>query len=537
MSRGLPRRAAAHRISAEPASLQALPPAEAEIVVAGAGPAGSTVAGLLAQLGYRVVLLERQHFPRYHVGESLTPAIEPLLGFFGVAERVDAAGFVRMPGHTFHWDGGERTAYFSETRGADGGVDGGASAERDIFGYQVWRARFDRFLLDRARELEVETFTGETVTGYIQEGGAVGGFRIRRTDRRADRRERTIRARLVIDATGHGVLARPLGARRADAPPRSLAIWGYWMGAADPHGRDAMNTFVESFPDGWIWTVRVRPDLRNVTVMVDLDAALPILRQQGRRRFYLEQIAATTATRGFLAHACLATRLRSCESSWYHAERIGGPGWLLAGDAVSWIDPLTSQGVRKAIGSGMTAAVVANTMLREPEMTEIALDYGLAEEERTYAFFRDSAVRSLLAESRWPERPFWRRRAADRLGAPGPEPPPPRREVLRTLARTTSIAHLRLHWSAGARIEQKPVMVRNILRMRLVVVTDATPAGVQAPELDLEQLFPLVAAGEPLPSLVDAYLSRIGRGRDGRAGVLTELERLVDEGACDVEVT
>jgi flavin-dependent dehydrogenase len=499
------------------------PPAEADVVVAGAGPAGATVAALLAQLGYRVVILERENFPRYHIGESLTPAIDPLLSFLGLGERIAEAGFMRMPGHTFHWSGSERTSYFGE------------SPDGDILGFQVWRARFDRLLLDRARELGVLAFTGHAVTGILRDRNPqVNGVRFRGLDQSSG----AVRARLTVDATGGaGILARRLGARLADSPPRSLAIWGYWAGAGDPPGRDAINTFVESFPDGWIWTVRVRPDLRNVTVMVDLDAAQPALKRLGRRRFYLEQIAATVATRGFLERAHLATQLRSCESSWYRAARIGGDGWLAAGDATTWIDPLTSQGVRKAIASGMTAAVVANTLLREPAQAEVARAYGLAEEERSYAFFRDSAVRSLIAESRWPDRPFWRHRAEDRLGQPGPEPNPPRRGVLRGMARNVPLARLRLSWTRGARLEEKLVVVRSILRPRRTVVTATLPAGVRTTDLDLDALFPLVAnGGLALPQVVDEYLARIGRGQDGRAEVLGQLERLVDEGACEVEV-
>jgi len=271
-------------------------------------------------------------------------------------------------------------------------------------------------------------------------------------------------------------------------------------------------------------------------VMVDLDAAQPRLKQLGRRRFYLAQIAETVATRGFLDGARLATRLRSCESSWYRAARIGGEGWLAAGDALSWIDPLTSQGVRKAIASGMTTAVVANTLLREPAMADAARAYGLAEETRSYAFFRESAVRSLIAESRWPERPFWRHRTAGTLGEPGPDPSPPRRSLLRGLARSVPLDRLRLSWAPEARLEEKLVVVRSVLRPRRTVVTRSIPAGVQSPDLDLDALFPLVAARQTLPVIVDGYLARMGRGRDGRAEVLLSLERLVDEGACDVEV-
>ncbi len=505
--------------------LSPLPPAT-DVLVAGAGPAGTTVAGLLAQLGYDVLLVEQQRFPRYHVGESLTPAVEPLFEFLGLSARMAGARFVRMPGHTFRWNGGERTSYF-----------GASPAGSDVLGYQVWRARFDRILLERARELGARVVLGATAHGPLSSSGAdperVTGLRVSGPDQI----ERSVAARLVIDATGmRGLLARHFGLRMADPAPPALAIWGYWRSAGDPSGRDAMNTYVESFADGWIWTVRVRPDLRNVTVMVDPTAARPQLKALGLERFYREQIRATVATRGFLADAQLATRLWSCDGRWYRARAAGGPGYLVIGDAASYVDPLTSQGVRKAIGSGMHAAVVANTLLREPALADLALAFGQAEEERSYFVFRDAAVRSLLAEERWRAHAFWRERTPQVLGEPGPDPPPPRRGGLRDAVRQAPLARLRLHWPAGARLEQKPVVVRNILRLRPAVVTQAAPTGIGAPDLDLEHLFPLVAARKPLPDVVDGYLALSGRGREARAEVLVALERLVDEGACDVVI-
>jgi flavin-dependent dehydrogenase len=436
------------------------------------------------------------------------------------------ARFVRMPGHTFRWNGGERTSYFGTT-----------PAGNDSFGYQVWRARFDRILLDRARELGARVVLGATarapLTGSGADAGRVTGLRVSSPDGVVH----AVVARLVIDATGmQGFLARRFGLRMNDPAPPAIAIWGYWRHAGDPAGRDAMNTFVESFPDGWIWTVRVRPDLRNVTVMVDPATARPGLKALGLERFYRAQILATVATRGFLAEAHLATRLWTCDGRWYRARAAGGPGYLVIGDAASYVDPLTSQGVRKAIGSGMQAAVVANTLLREPALAGPALAFGQMEEDRSYEVFRDAAVRSLLAEERWRERAFWRGRTAAVLGEPAPDREPPRRVGLRDAVRQAPLARLRLHWPAGARLEQKPVVVRNILRLRPAVVTHSAPAGIGAPDLDLERLFPLVAARKPLPEVVDGYLALAGRGREARAEVLVALERLVDEGACEVVI-
>ena len=96
------------------------------------------------------------------------------------------------------------------------------------------------------------------------------------------------------------------------------------------------------------------------------------------------------------------TRLWTCDGRWYRGRAAGGPGFLVIGDAASYVDPLTSQGVRKAMSSGMHAAVVANTLLREPALDQMALAFGQAEEERSYRVFRDAAVRSLIAEERCP---------------------------------------------------------------------------------------------------------------------------------------
>jgi flavin-dependent dehydrogenase len=469
------------------------------------------------------VLLERTAFPRYHIGESLTPAVEPLFEFLGVAAEMAGAGFVRMPGHTFRWNGDERTSYF--------GVD---PAGGDLLGYQVWRERFDAILLARAHALGAQAFLRTSAVGPLLDAhGAVTGLQV--TD--PDGVPRSIGARLTIDATGvRGLLAMRLALRMRDPSPRSLAIWGYWRGAGDPPGRDAPNTYVESFADGWIWTVRVTPELRNVTVMVDLAAERPRLRSEGLPAFYAGAIAATTATRRFLERAALATRLRTCDASWFRGRAAGGAGYLVIGDAASTIDPLTSQGVRKALSSGMHAAVVANTILREPELAATALAFGQAEEERIYGVFRDAAVRSLLAEERWRERPFWRRRSARVLGEPAPDSPPLPRGGLKEAARHAPLARLHLAWAPGARLDQKPMVVRNILRLTPALVTTAVPAGIASPELDLERLFPLVAARKPLPEIVDGYLATLGRGREARAEVLAALERLVDEGALEVSI-
>jgi hypothetical protein len=144
-------------------------------------------------------------------------------------------------------------------------------------------------------------------------------------------------------------------------------------------------------------------------------------------------------------------------------------------------------------------------------------------------------VRSLIAESRWPARPFWRRRSAEQLGEPLPQPVPGERGTLRRLAAQVPLTRIGIRWQPGAHLAQKAVVLRNILCLRPAVASAAHPGGITAPALELERLFPLIDGKAPVDAVVDNYLAALGRGRDGRSDVLIELEQLIDEGACLIE--
>ncbi len=467
------------------------------------------------------MLLERTAFPRYHIGESLTPAVEPLFEFLGVAAEMAGAEFVRMPGHTFRWNGDERTSYF----GAD-------PAGNDLLGYQVWRERFDAILLARARALGARPYLQTNALGpMLDADGAVTGLYATG----ADGSPRSIRARLVIDATGvRGLLAMRLRLRVRDPSPRSLAIWGYWRGAGDPPGKDAPNTYVESFADGWIWTVRVTPALRNVTVMVDLVAERPRLRALGLPGLYAEAIAATTATRRFLARRRPrhpASHLRRQLVPRPGRGRRGLPGDRRRGEHHRPLD-LTGRAEGAQLGHARRGRGQHHPPRAGAGCHRARLRPGgggahlrcLPGRRRALADRRGALAEAALLAAAKRARP---RGARPRL-------PPPPRGGLKEAARHAPLARLRLAWAPGARLGQKPVVVRNILRLTPALVTTAVPAGIASPDLDLERLFPLVAARKPLPEVVDGYLATLGRGREARAEVLAALERLVDDGALAV---
>src|SRR5262245_17410696 len=213
----------------------------ADVVVIGGGPGGSTTATMLARKGWQVLLLEREHFPRDHIGESLLPASIPVLEELGVLPAVQQAGFVPKWGATMVW-GTEKTPwswYFRETN------------QKYPHSYQVWRPLFDQLLLENSRAHGVDVREGYQVVDVLFGDGRAVGVRYM-----ADGTEGIARARFVVDASGQGaLLGRKLQLRRWDAFFQNLAVYAYFTGARRLPGADATNIFIESYTHGWFWHI------------------------------------------------------------------------------------------------------------------------------------------------------------------------------------------------------------------------------------------------------------------------------------------
>jgi flavin-dependent dehydrogenase len=315
-------------------------------LVLGGGPGGSAAAIACAQAGLRrVALIERDAFPREHVGETLHPGVEPLLEQLGAAEAVRRAGFLRHEGNLIEWAGERRFEAF----GAD--AKAGAWA-----GWQAWRADFDSILLERARALGVHILQPCQAVRPLLDGARVAGVE---TSRGA------IKASYVIDAAGdRHWLARQLNLPIKKYSRRLTARYGYAEGACA--ARDDAPLIV-SDARGWTWTARVRPHLyqwTRLSVAEEDDEAAEA--HEGRGEWLPAEFRALKR-RG---------AARGADVTWRIVASPAGAGYFLVGDAAAVLDPASSHGVLKAIMSGiMSAHLIAHVSGRRVTEREAAERY------------------------------------------------------------------------------------------------------------------------------------------------------------------
>jgi halogenation protein CepH len=333
---------------------------ETDVVVVGGGPGGSTVATLVAQQGHRVVLLEKERFPRYQIGESLLPStVQGVCRLLGVSRELEEAGFPVKRGGTFRWGANPEPWTF------DFGISpqfAGSAAPA----YQVERMKFDKILLDNAKRCGVEVREEHTVTDVIEEDGRVRGVRC--TDDAAGGVQREFRSRHVVDASGNlsRIHARIGGKRQYSEFFRNVAVFGYFRGGKRMPAPTQGNILAVAFSAGWFWYIPLSDELTSVGAVVHRGA---LDRIQGDREQALnELIAQCPMIADFLADAERVTdgpygEIRVRKDYSYIQEKFWRPGLALVGDAACFIDPVFSSGVHLATYGGLLAARSLNTAL------------------------------------------------------------------------------------------------------------------------------------------------------------------------------
>lgn len=312
-----------------------------DVVAIGGGPAGSTVATLLARAGRRVLVLEREHFPRYHIGESLLSATLPILKHIGVLPDVEAAGFIRKPGGTFVWGSSAEpwSFWFAEDPGGY------------THAFHVVRSQFDEILLRHAQKQGAEVREGVTVEDIEGEGPFVVHARAENGD--------AIRVECahVVDASGqNAILGRRERLREFNPFFKNLALWSYYEGAARLDPPHADNILSAAHAEGWCWYIPLHDGTMSVGTVVDANRWRERAKAATLDATYDELIAGCAPVHQKLAGARRVAPVRVIRDYSYSSKRFFHGAALLAGDAACFIDPVFSTGVHLACLSGLLAA-------------------------------------------------------------------------------------------------------------------------------------------------------------------------------------
>ena len=465
-----------------------------EVIVLGGGTAGAATARMLARLGRDVVVVAGSSAEAPPLGESLPPSVAKPLRALDLLGIVEAAGFPRSGGNVVAWGGSEpRRAEF-----------------QGPLGFQVERNRFSELLLDAAEASGATVLRGAVARLSNAEQSVP-----RRVEWRSEDDSGALEAPWVLDATGrNGVLARR-GYRAPRSGPVTIALVGLWRpdrriirkGRMDP-GHD---TLVESYQDGWGWSVPLDDSLRFVAVMVD-PRATGLRRPAGLGGMYRAELAKTRLLSAMLAEARLERGPWACAATPYGALRHGDMGELLVGDAGSFLDPLSSFGVKKALASAWLAAIVADSALRTPSMTGPALELFEEREREGHTVHAALAMQHHAEAASHHRTPYWEVRS----GNPGGELSPPGeavdQEVARAFRAIRGWDRLELRVAPVVRRLLRPTVreARVVLEERFTIGEATAPLRYHR-GVDLLRLLDLAPGITEAPELYEAYRTNQGR--------------------------
>ncbi len=350
-----------------------------DVVVVGGGPAGAAAAASLRRHGHSVLVLERERFPRFHIGESQLPWINEILNEIGAADAVAAAGFVRKWGASFTTADGEWSQYADFARAVE-------TPEPQT--YQVDRERFDEVLLQHAA-----ASGAEVRQGFRAEDAQFDASGVTLTIAAPDGTTSAVRAKAVVDASGrYGFLARRFGTRVADPQLRNIAIHRQYEDVPRPTGRRAGDIRMVTRADGgWFWFIPISPRVTSVGIVVP-QASYRADAGRTAEDTLARLLDETPAAARLLAGARPVSAARfEADYSYVHS-RLAGDRYVLVGDAAAFLDPIFSTGVLLGMQSGIEAAKAISDGLRRGSLDAAGFAAYERQIRRRYRHFRRFVV-------------------------------------------------------------------------------------------------------------------------------------------------
>ncbi|HWD38030.1 MAG TPA: NAD(P)/FAD-dependent oxidoreductase [Fimbriimonas sp.] len=337
---------------------------DCDVAIIGGGPAGTTAGTLLVKYNpkLKVLIVERETFPRDHIGESQLPLIAKVLYEMGAWEKVEAAGFPIKVGGTYRW--GRKNELWDIDFLPNGKLDpaprpGTFTGQRQSTAFQVDRAIYDKILLDHAKEMGCAVLESTAVREIARSGDHVEGLVL------SDGQQ--VKARYYVDASGHsGILRRAMGVQ-VDYPTnlQNIAIWNYWRNAewATTIGVGGTRIQVLSLEIGWLWFIPLGPNRTSIGLVIPVS----YYKEQGKRPGELYDLAlqsdkiVSTLTRNATVEGPVKTT-----NDWsFVSDRLTGDNWFLAGECAGFADPILSAGMS-----------LAHSGARDVSYTILALDKG-----------------------------------------------------------------------------------------------------------------------------------------------------------------
>ena len=338
-----------------------------DTIVIGGGPAGSTVATLVAEQGYRVLLLEREAEPKFKIGESLIPATYWTFKRLGMLEKLRTSHFPQKYSVQFYSRSGKASTpfYFFQTNPHESAIT-----------WQVLRSEFDEMLLDNAKEKGVEIrrglgvrevlFEGDTATGVVTQG--IDGTR------------ETLNATVIADSTGQrSLIGRQLNLNTIEPNLKMASLFTHYEGGHRDEGIDEGATLIlhTEEKDSWFWSIPLPYNRTSIGVVGELDYLLQRRRDAdgklNAQKIFTEELAKCAPLQQRLKGAKQLLPIQTTKDFSYRASRIAGNNWVLVGDAFGFLDPVYSTGLFLALKSGEMAADVIIEAFDKNDFSETQL--------------------------------------------------------------------------------------------------------------------------------------------------------------------